>query len=210
MISIKVEGIDALLKTMDPRKVQRAAMRALERTKGQAKTESIRQITKVWNISKRNLEMKASGNPRVQVSGRVNSDLTATITFRSGGISLAYFGARQVMLSKRASKALAVKRGQKYNGAKMQAGVRVQVMKGKTTTLRQFFGEVRYGKDKAGVHRGVFRRTGKGRLPIAESQSVGVATMVAQDRVMTPLRRFIVETFEKRLQHELTREGLGS
>lgn len=202
MVTVEIKGINELMQRLDPRKVQSAARAALERTKTSAKAEAVRQIRQVWNIKKKDLEQKASGAERIKVSGRVGEDLTATLTFYSGGISLAYFGAREFKISARARKAMAAKRGQPYRSGQRTA-VRVQVMKGKTTTLTQFFGKVKFGKDKSGTHRGVFRRTGKGRLPIIESQSVGVATMVNQPRVMKPLQQFIADTFNKRITHEL-------
>lgn len=212
MISIRLDGVKELMDRLDPVKVQSAARAALERTKASSKSESVRLITSVWNIKKRDLETKASGGERIKVSGSVGSDLTATLTFYAGGISLVYFGAKEFRLTVARSKQTAKRMGQTYTkGSKTLLGIRVQPLRGgKVDMLRQFIGKVKYGKDKSGVHIGVFRRLGKARLPIIESQTVGVTTMIRQPKVMQPLQQFITDTFNKRLVHELQRRGLTS
>lgn len=209
MFNVELKGLPELMKRIDPNKAKSAAKSSLERAKSAAKSEATRLAQKYWNISKRNLEYKASGAERIKVSGRVNDDLTATLTFYSGGISLAYFGAKEFRLTVTQSKATAKRMGQAYRkGSREMVGVKVQIQKGKTTTLRQFMTTVKYGKDKSGSHAGVFRRAGKDRLPIYESQSVGITTMISQPKIINPLRTFIADTFEKRMVHELTRRGV--
>lgn len=219
MISIKVEGVNELMQRLDPRKVQSAARAALERTKTSAKAEAVRQIRQVWNIKKRDLEYKASGAERIKVSGRVSDDLTATLTFYSGGISLAYFGAVEYRMAggllrriDRRTGSTASKKMQRQ--AKQMVGIRVQVRKGKTTMLRQFFASVKYGKKEPGVTTATFRRdpaggryaTGTARM--IKTTSPGVGTMVSDPKVMKPLERFITDTFNKRITHELKQRGV--
>lgn len=208
--SIKIEGVKELMDRLDPRKVQASAKAALGRTKTSAKAEASRLITSVWNISKRNLETTATGKPRIDVSGSVSDDLTATITFWSGGISLAYFGAKEFRLTAARSRQTAKRMGEQYTkGSKMLLGIRVQTMKGgKVALLRQFFATMRSG------HKGVFRRdkrggkTKAGNAKIVESSAVGITTMVSQPRVLMPLKRHIADTFNTRLTHELKRRGV--
>jgi hypothetical protein len=220
MFKVELKGIDDLMKRLDGRLVTSASKSALERTKTSAKSEAIRLITQRWNISKRNLEYKSSGSERIAVSGRVNDDLSATITFYSGGISLAYFGAKEYRMAggslrviSRSKSVTAGMRSQKK--ARDLIRVKVQILKGKPTTLRQFFAGVKYGKSN-GVHIGVFRpdpaggryQTGSRRM--IESQAPGVGTMVKHPQIMTPLKSFIYDTFEKRMTHELKRRGVLS
>ncbi len=220
MFKIELKGLKEVEKMLDSRIVASAAKSALERTKTSAKSEAVRLITQRWNISKRNLEYKNSGSERITVSGRVTDDLTATITFYSGGISLAYFGAKEYRMAggslrviNRVKSVTAGARSQKK--ARELVGVKVQVLKGKTATLRQFFAAVKYGKGN-GVHLGVFRpdpaggryQTGSRRM--IESQSPGVGTMVKHPLVMAPLKNFIYDTFGKRMTHELKRRGVLS
>jgi len=206
-ISIKLEGLDDLLKRLDHRKVIASAKAAMSRTKSSAKAEATRLITSVWNISKRDLETTATGKPRIEVSGSVGDNLSATITFWSGGISLVYFGAKEFRLTAARSRKTAKHMGQAYTkGSKTLVGIRVQTLKGgPTAMLRQFFATMRSG------HKGVFRRdpaggkTKAGNAKIVESSAVGITTMISQPRVLPKLRQHIQETFEKRLTHELQR-----
>jgi hypothetical protein len=209
-VSIKLEGVDKLLKSLDPQKVQGAAKAAIGRTKTSARSEASKLITSVWNIGKRNLETMATGKPRIEVSGGVGNDLSATITFWSGGISLVYFGAKEFRLTAARSRQTARRGGQAYSkGAKTLVGIRVQTLRGgPTAMLRQFFSTMRSG------HKGVFRRdpaggkTKAGNARIIESSAVGIATMVNQPRVLPKLKQHILDTFQKRFTHELKQRGV--
>jgi len=208
--SIKLDGFDELQKRLDPRKVQAAGKAAMGRVKSFARTEAVRLSTGVWNITKRNLETTATGKPRISVSASVTNDLSATITFWSGGISLVYFGAKEFRLAAGRSKQTARRMGIAYaKGSKALVGIRVQPIKGgKVAVLKQFMATMRSG------HRGVFRRdpaggrTKAGNAKIVESSAVGITTMISQPRVLQPLKRNIVETLNARITHELKRRGV--
>lgn len=216
MISIELKGVDDLLKRFDPIKVTAAARAALERTKTQARTQAVREIQKHWNIKKQDLEKKASGKPRIELSGRVNSDLSATITFWGGGISLAYFGAKEYRIKGGQTRVTdRVKSTVKKTTRRDIVGVKVQIEKGKTTTLRQWMAAVKYGKgDRVGYHLGVFKpapgggRYKTGNRKMIESQSISIISMVSDPKVMQPLKAGIIDTFNKRLEHELKYRGV--
>lgn len=208
--SIKLEGVKELMERLDPRKVHASAKSAMGRTKSSARAEATRLITSVWNIKKRDLETTRTGKQRIEVSGSVGDDLTATITFWSGGISLVYFGAKEFRLTAARSRQTSKRMGQTYTkGSKTLVGIRVQTLKGgPTAMLRQFFATMRSG------HQAVFRRdkrggkTKAGNAKIVESSAVGITTMISQPRVLPKLRQHIQETFIKRLDHELKRRGV--
>lgn len=209
-VSITLTGVKELMSRLDPKNVVASAKPALERTKSSARTEAVRLITSVWNIKKKDLETTRTGKQRIDVTGRVGDDLTATITFWSGGISLVYFGAKEFRLTAARTRQTAKRMGQKYKaGSRELLGIRVQTLKGgRVALLRQFFATMRSG------HKGVFRRdrrggkTKAGNPKITESSAVGIATMVNQPRVLRPLKQHIEETFAKRLTHELKRRGV--
>lgn len=211
MVNIQLQGIKELMNTLDPAKVHLSIRAALERTKSQVKTESVRQMQKQWNIKKRDLEYKASGAERIKVSGRVNNDLTATITFLGGGISLAYFGAKEYRIKGGQTRVTdRVKSTVKKTTRRDIVGVKVQIEKGKTTTLRQWMAAVKYGKgDRVGYHLGVFKpapgggRYKTGNRKMIESQSVSIVAMVSRPSVMQPLLQFAGDTLERRVIHEL-------
>ncbi|RQW89912.1 MAG: hypothetical protein EHM79_02070 [Geobacter sp.] len=212
MIRIEVKGIKEVLKNLDPKKVDKAAKSALNRVKTQAKTESVRRMSKIWNIKQSDLLKKSSGKDRIETSGYIGSDLTAHIYFMSGGISLAYLGATEFRfkgntLVKMNRKSSRITR----RTAKDRTGVQVQTLRGgRVTRLRAFFSAVKFGKSgAAGYHLGVFsRHKGGGRLPVYERKMISVATMIRKREVLEPLQKFIREKFDERFNHELKRQGL--
>jgi len=207
MMTMTVKGLEEAMKRSDPRNVRKAAKLALSRVQPAALTEASRLIRGRYNINQTDLLNKASGKPRIQAVGKVTDDLTATITFLAGGISLVYFGAVEYRrtsagLTKRDRKGQkTIKRG--------KVGVKVQIERGKTTQLRQFLAGVKFGKGSAtGTHLGVFRRLGKERLPIAESSVISPASMIGKPEIMKPLTQFVQTTFTTRFNHELKRLGV--
>lgn len=87
---IKLEGVEKLLKTFDPRKVAHAAAGALNRAVKSGKTEASSLIRETWNIKKSDLDRK------IVVKGAMMSNLTAILTVSGKPINLLYFGARQI------------------------------------------------------------------------------------------------------------------
>lgn len=89
-ITIKLAGVEKLLKTFDPRKVARAAAGALNRAVKSGRTEASSVIREIWNIKKSDLDRK------IVVKGAMMSNLTAILTVTGKPINLLYFGARQI------------------------------------------------------------------------------------------------------------------
>ncbi len=206
-VTVKMTGYKEACDRLNPKRPQQAAKFALTTTKDRTVVEGGRLIRGKYNISLTDLLNKSSGKPRIQSSGRVGDDLTAVISFRAGGISLVYFGAVEYRrtsagMTKRGRKGItSIKRG--------KVGVKVQIEKGKTTQLRQFFAGVKYGKGAAtGTHLGVFRRVGKERFPIAESAVISPATMLGKPDILKPLTQFVQTTFTNRFNHEMKRLGV--
>lgn len=217
MVRIEVKGIPGILKLLDPKRVDKAAKSALVRVRAQAKTEAVRSMSKIWNISKTDLEKKSSGKPRIQTSGYVGNDLSARIYFMSGGISFVYFGATEFRF--RGNALVKVNRkGSKEGrrGKRDMTGVMLKPLRGgKTTRLKAFFAAVAYGKNgAAGYHMGVFsrhkdgRKGSNGKAKIYERKMVSVATMIRKPQVMQPLQKFIQTKWDERIKHELKRQGL--
>lgn len=207
MITMTVSGLKEAMERADPRKVRKAAKLSMSRVQSSTLTEASRLIRGRYNIGQKDLLNKASGNSRIQAVGKVTDDLTATISFLAGGISLIYFGAVEY----RRTSAGLTKRGRKGTTAikRGKIGVKVQIEKGKTTRLRQFFAGVKYGKGAAtGTHLGVFRRLGKERFPIAESSVISPASMINKTDILKPLTQFVQDTFTTRFNHELKRLGV--
>jgi len=206
-MNVKMTGFKEATERMDPKKVVQAVKSTLTRVKGQAATKSAQLLAGKYNISQKDLLNKASGAARIQVSGAVKDDLTATLSFKAGGVSLVYFGATE---TKRTAGGLArVSRKGQTTAKRGPLGVMVRIERGKTTRLKQFIASVRYGKGgSAGVHMGVFRRAGKSRYPIIQSLVISPATMIRKGDVMEPFKQFVQKTFTERFNHELKRLGV--
>lgn len=204
---ITMTGYKELIARNDPRKVTKAAKLSLSRAADSAVPYAAKIISSRYNIGQRDVLSKNSGNPRIQVSARVTDAMTATISFRAGGISLVYFGAVEY----RQTSAGMLKIGRKGQQAvkRGKVGVKVQIEKGKTTSLRQFFAAVKYGKNgTAGTHLGIFRRVGKDRYPIIQSTVISPATLINRPEILQPLISHVQETFTTRFNHELKRLGV--
>lgn len=52
-------------------------------------------ITRKYSITQADLMNKGTGKPRIQAVGKIMDDLTATVSFLAGGISMAYFGTQE-------------------------------------------------------------------------------------------------------------------
>ena len=207
-IECKPKNLTAFLSSFDPKKGEQAARLALTRTRDQGKTESVRLMSDIYNISKKDLTTKASGGERITVSGSIGTDLTAHIYFHSGGISLGYFGATEFKSIGNQRVRITRKQGKVIKRERQVPGVQVQTKRGgKTAKLKAFFAAVKYGKGaKEGYHMGVFsRHKGGGRLPIYERKMVSVATMICNPKVMKPLKTYCQNLYAERFDHEWRR-----
>ena len=216
-MNVKLVGAEEAMKVLDARTVHRAAAASIKRVKDQVKTDAVRRMVKKYNIKQGDLLQKGSGAERVRVTGYSPDGLTATITFAGGGISLSYFGAVDYRLvNGRLVKQSRTKGGLASRKEQKNRGVRVATERGtKTASLRAFMAGVGYGGSKekgigpTGQHTGVFRRTGKSRLPIAEQKMISVASMIQKDDVFKPLAAFAHSKLNERFVHELKRLGFG-
>jgi hypothetical protein len=216
-ITIKLDGAEEAMKALDSRLVVQAARRMIKHVTPQTKNQSARLVVKKYNIKQGDLLKKGSGSDRIKVGGFSSDGLSATITFLGGGISLSYFGAVDYRLingrlvkQSRTKGALASRKEQK------KRGVEVAALRGdKKAVLRAFMTGVDYGGSKkkgtaaTGKHIGVFRRTGKGRFPIAEQKMISVMSMIQKDDVLNPLAAFTQHKMQERFAHELNRLGFG-
>lgn len=184
MITVKLEGLQEALDVFNPRVVRQAARAAIDRATQSGRTIVTKEITDVWNVKKSDVD------PRIRLTKPRIDDLKGEISIGGKGMSLSYFGARQMMgatVRSRVGQNLRtgkVTRGMKAAGP-LPRGVIVQVLKGKDTALLRnaFLAKVTAGK--SGSHIGVFRRWNKKRLPIDEKNVISIASMVNRPEVMT-------------------------
>lgn len=198
MINISLKGFDDVVRALDPKVVERASRAALNRTVRSGKVAASDEIRKEYNIMKRDLD------PRITIRLAGVGVLRAEIEISGRSMSLSYFGARQITGTRvltRSGKGIKlgkVTRGMRAVGP-VPRGVLVQVLKGKETVLHRgaFMAQMKSG------HIGVFRRTGQGRLPIAEKAVKSIATMVQRPEVMGRLLNRIEERWATEFPHQL-------
>lgn len=202
VITVKLEGMQEALNIFDPKIVRQAARAAIDRATQSGRTIVSKEITSVWNVKKSDVD------PRIKLTKPRMDDLKGEISIGGKGMSLSYFGARQIMgatVRSRVGQNLRtgkVTRGMKAVGP-LPRGVVVQVLKGKETALLRnaFLAKVTAGK--SGNHIGVFRRLNKNRLPIDEKNVISIASMVNRPEVMTRVVDRIVDRWNVEFPRQL-------
>ncbi|MDD2367034.1 MAG: hypothetical protein PHN84_12800 [Desulfuromonadaceae bacterium] len=210
MITVKLEGMEEALAVFDPKVVRQAARAGIDRATKSGRTIVSKEITDVWNVKKKDVD------PRIKLTAPRMDDLKGVIEVGGKGMSLSYFGARQIMgatVRSRVGQNLKtgkVTRGMRSAGPLPQ-GVVVQVLKGKDTALLRnaFLSKVTAGR--SGSHIGVYRRlTGK-RLPIEEKNVISIASMVNRPEVINRVVDRIIERwnveFPRQLDYFMSKRG---
>ena len=208
MLTIKLTGVKEAMETVDPKIVKQSARAAIDRAVKSGKTVASAEIRAVWNVKKADLD------PRIRITPPRMSDLKGVITIGGKGMSLSYFGAKQIMGGTVRSKIGKNIRTSKITRGMMKAGplpsgVMVEVLKGKNTTLLRnaFLSKVSAGK--SGSHIGVYHRLTDKRLPIHEKNVISVATMASRPEVMDKITSRISQQwateFPRQLQYFLSK-----
>lgn len=190
---IQLKGYDELRKLLDPKIVDKAAYRALNKALSKGRTEVSKQIRKKWNIKKKDLDKKLT------IKKANGTHLSGSFMAKSRPISMTYFGAEQFRpydIVNKKRRDYSVTRG----GAKMLG---VKQAKGKSGV---YFKSLRQGpkthKPNAFLattdsgHIGVFERMGKKRLKVREFNTITVASMFGQKEVYEPSLKKIEETMD--------------
>lgn len=189
--TVKLEGLTELLDMLNPEPAKLAVRATLERVANSGRSAAIDQVTQVYNIKKSDLNSETkTGGARIQVLSPRADNLKAVITIRGKGMSLAYFGAKQITGSRvltRKQKEILTRRVSRksLSAGPLPQGVLVQVFRGKETALLRnaFLAKMPNG------HIGVFRRVtgkmmkGKNRQAIAEKSVISIASMVSNPMV---------------------------
>lgn len=197
---VDLKGYEGAVGRFGEKPVQKAALRTLKRVTGSAVSTASSEIRQVYNVKKSDLD------PRMKVQPPRFNNLVAVITIGGKGMSLSFFGAKQVT----AGAIVTRSKGQLSSKAQfvgptrgrrkaLQTGVTVQVLKGKgATPLKSAF----MAKMKSG-HIGVMRRLGKKRLPINEKQVISLASMIQNANVQPAVLGKVQESWDKTFAQEL-------
>lgn len=210
MISAKISEVGKeTLKRMQaifgelPKEVDAAAKSALKRSAEHLKSESKKEVAKVYDISKRELDANASSNVSYVRDG---NDFTAYISFSGQKIPLfKYGGASPKSDENRQAKIVRIMRGGKMVSVHPSFSATGHQMRG---TPSASLGNAFTAKMKSG-HIGIFRRTGGSQedwgLPIQEIMGSSFPQMVGNTGVSEELIKGAADTFENRFEHELER-----
>src|SRR3990167_112607 len=228
--NIEVKGIKEALARIDSKKVQRAAVSALRRVAMSGRTEVSSAVRDVYNIKKRDLDK------RITVSPINKYNLSATLRVAGGGkmisegkgkdtvgVSLAYFGAKQIKGTKQMTTVRAHQRTGMLFGKTVKTfaipqyqrriqkggGVSAKIfISGQRTTVRGAF----LATMKSG-HVGVMRRRTTQRMTsqpnkfaIQERRMVSLPTIFHNTRALERLRARVLEQWPKEFEHNLERE----
>lgn len=195
--TVKLEGFEDAMAVLDSAIVKRAARAAIDRATKSGRTIVSKEITTTWNVKKTDVD------PRIKLSAPSLYDMRGIISIGGKGMSLSYFGARQIMGATVRSRV-----GQKLKTGKVTRGMRsagplprgviVQVLKGKETALLRNAFLARVTAGRSGSHIGVFRRFNKRRLPIDEKNVISIASMVNRPEVMGR----VIDRIQERLKVE--------
>lgn len=196
MIDIKVDGIDDVMKSLDSRKVTRAARLAINEGARAGRTTASKAIRSHYNIktAKVNKELR-------NVKLATLSDLTAILSAKGRPISLTYFGAKWTRGRRvtTGTSSRVTKRASRSGG-----GVTVRILRGRTTRLpHAFIATTKAGKSD--THTGVFERSGRSRLPIQSKATITIASMFSKENVLSKTIKSILDRIDKRFKHHLDR-----
>lgn len=200
---VELKGIEEARALFDEKRIQRAVVSALNKTAAKAKTAAMSAITDKYNIKKTHLGTTATGNSRIELKMASIGNQQAIISISGRPISLAYFGARQVVVSSKGQVRLTTRdKSRILKRRPGSLGVSVEIIKGKRTPLSgAFLAAVKAGD--SGFHIGVFQRHGRKRLPIFEKRMITVASMFGSAAVEEVIRKSVKENFERIFLHEL-------
>lgn len=229
--SIQVKGVKEALEMIDAQKVRRAAVSALKRVAQSGRTEVSSAIRDVYNIKKRDLDK------RITVSSIDRNNLTGTLTISARGkkigegedqgkvgISLAYFGAKQIKGKKEMVIVKAHQRTSPLFGKTVKTftvpqhqrrtlkggGVSAKIFSsGQRTFVKgAFIATMRSG------HTGVMRRSSEQKMRSLNKAAIKERAMVSvpamfynyKTKALDKLRSRVLEQWPKEFSHALERE----
>ena len=195
MLSVKLEGFDKAMRWLDPKKVEKAAARAINDAASRSRTEASKAIRDRFSIKAKrvNQEVKKIGLARV-------SNLEAEVRAEGRPIGLMNFGAK-----------VQSARGRRKSGGSSRSrgrGVAITVEKGRKFVLpNAFIARGRSGSvDGSGAKR-VFQRSNlqNNRSGLMSKSSITIASMMKQERVMIRVLKRVDDVLNARFKHHLSR-----
>jgi hypothetical protein len=209
MISVKLEGFDEAMASLNPKHVKSAARMAINDGARAGRTEAARRIRERWNVkaAKVNTELRNT----VMAS---SSKLEAVISAKGRPVSLSYYGFKQIQ---RVTKG----KGGKYRQTRgvtgsILKGVKVSYRRAFKATMQSGFTGV-FVNEADYINQDYLYRTPRrgnyagqrGRNSIINLATITLPSMLEQPRVMEPTLRTIRERMADRFAYHLERLSAG-
>jgi len=201
-MTVKMEGVDKLMRKMDPAKVRKAARMTLNDTAKAAKTEGSRVVRETYNLKARDINQKLK--LRKAMSNNLEAILAMELDKR--GIGLMRFGATARRGRNVTKKVKGEIRTSTLKRAAKSQGVSVTIKRGKRTTLPSAF-IARGAKGRAGALSAetaqVWQRGSDGRL--IPKRIPRHATLFFSEHGQRRMLVAATKTMERRFDYHFTR-----
>jgi hypothetical protein len=172
MLDIKIKGLRKFAKLLDPKKVGRATVNALNQTATEYRKITVNEVAKIFNLKKGRIKKDSSGKDTTFVGKARKGKEAAFIEYKGKRPGLQHFSSNKAMINKKKSPKVKIKKG----GAA-------------ETIERGFFATARGG-------RGLFQRAGDKSYPIARRTGPSMKQMYEDDAVKGKFERKVTGLFK--------------
>ena len=201
MLTIRLEGISKVDAALAPDLVRKAAIYAVNDTARGVRTEASRAIREVFNLGRERVDREVKNIRMASFS-----EMEAIIRAQGRPIGLTNFGAKWVRNVAGRSRSTTAKVSKVGKRMAKNTGVSVRIFRGKTTLLpHAFMGRGRRGNEDGGGSLHVFQRRNANRGSLINKASITIASMFAQERVMTRLQATADSIMQRRFDHHFKR-----
>lgn len=172
MIDIKVKGLRKFAKLLDPKKVSRATINALNQTATEYRKQTVNEAAKIFNIAKGRIKKDSQGKETTFVERARTGKENAAIEYKGKRPGLQNFSPNKAMVNKKNPPKVRIKRG------------------GKVETIEKGFFATANGS------RGLFERAGKKRYPISRRTGPSMKQMYEDDAIKGKFEKKVFGLFK--------------
>jgi hypothetical protein len=172
MIDIEIKGLRKFAKLLDPRKVSRATINALNQTATEYRKVTVNAAAKLFNLPKARMKKDSHGKATTFVERARKGKEIAAIEYKGRRPGLQHFSPNKAMVNKKNPPKVRIKRG------------------GKVETIeRGFFAT-------ANKSRGLFERESSKRYPISRRTGPSMKQMYEDDAIKGKFEKKVVGLFK--------------
>ena len=171
MIDIKIKGLRKFAKLLDPKKVGRATVNALNQTATEYRKITVNEAAKIFNLKKGRIKKDSTGKDTTFIEKARQGKEKAVIEYKGKRPGLQHFSSNKQMVNKKKPPKVKIKKGGAFE-----------------TIERGFF-------VTAKGSRGLFERAGDKSYPIARRTGPSMKQMYEDDAVKGKFERKITRLF---------------